>query len=107
MEQNFSEKNLINRNVFKNINFIKGNKINFSYRNTVSNLNKISKKFKDFINCIDRSIENGIDIKGKLYNLNINKNNKPVSLNNSLRIRSKKNLKKFRNLNSRRKEYKK
>ena len=95
MEQNFSEKNLINRNVFKNINFIKGNKINFSYRNTVSNLNKISKKFKDFINCIDRSIENGIDIKGKLYNLNINKNNKPVSLNNSLRIRSKKKLKKI------------
>lgn len=95
MEQNFSEKNLINRNVFKNINFIKGNKINFSYKNTVSNLNKISKKFKDFINCIDRSIENGIDIKGKLYNLNINKNNKPVSLNNSLRIRSKKKLKKI------------
>ena len=94
MEQNFSKKNLINRNVFKDINLIKGNKINYSYRNTLSNLSKFSKKFKEFINCIDRSIENGIDAKGKLYNLN-NKNNKSVSSINSLRIRSKKKLKKI------------
>ena len=53
MDQSFS-----NRNIFKKIDSVKGNKINYSYRSTVSNLNKFTNRFKNFLNYIEKSLDN-------------------------------------------------
>ena len=61
-----SNNHISNRTIFKKIDSVKGNKINYSYRNTVSNLNKFTNNFKNFIEYIENSLENGMNKKGDL-----------------------------------------
>ena len=86
-----SNNHISNRTIFKKIDSVKGNKINYSYRNTVSNLNKLTNNFKNFIEYIENSLENGMNKKGDLSYLK----NKSVEENNnhSLRIIPNKKLK--------------
>ena len=83
------EQPLSDRNIFKKIDSVKGNKINFSYRSTVSKLNKFTNRFKDFLNYIENSLDNGMNKKKDFSYLK----NKSLEENEDLSIYMKKKLK--------------
>lgn len=71
MEKKSSKINPLNRNVFNKITFTKSTKINYSYRDVVNRLEKFSNKFSQFINFIENSIENDMNITGRGSQKNI------------------------------------
>ena len=83
------EQPLSDRNIFKKIDSVKGNKINLSYRSTVSKLNKFTNRFKDFLNYIENSLDNGMNKKKDFSYLK----NKSLEENEDLSIYMKKKLK--------------
>jgi len=84
MDQSFS-----NRNIFKKIDSVKGNKINYSYRSTVSNLNKFTNRFKNFLNYIEKSLDNDANNSNEYSILK----NKSLEGNNDLNTYKTKKLK--------------
>ena len=78
-----------NRHIFKKIVSIKGNKINYSYLSTVSKLNKLTNRFKDFLSYIENSLDNGMNKKNEYSHLK----NKSLDENQDLSIYMKKKLK--------------
>ena len=88
MDKALSKKYISNRNIFKDIDSVKGNKINHSYRSTVSNLNKFTNRFKDFLGYIENSLENGLNKKNEFSFLK----NKSFEENKDLGIYTKKKL---------------
>ena len=59
---------VLNKNIFKKINFSKDNRIKYEYRNYMKNLNKFSNTFNFFIDSIQNFIENNGSLTGRLPN---------------------------------------
>ena len=97
MEKRFQKKSKINRNIFNKIDFIKGNKINYRYRDVVQRLKKFSARFNHFIDYIENSLENDLLRTGRFSHKPNNKKKSKLLIsnvdkyntNNSLRIFSK------------------
>ena len=97
MEKKFQKKSIYNRNIFNKIEFIKGNRINYHYRDVVQKLKKFSSRFNYFIDYIENSLENNLLRTGRFSNKSNNKKKSNLLLintvkyitNNSLRIFSK------------------
>jgi len=97
MEKKFQKKSANNRNIFNKIDFIKGNRINYHYRDVVQKLKKFSSRFNYFIDYIENSLENDLIRTGRFSHKSNTKkksdlllaNTDKNSINNSLRIFSK------------------
>ena len=70
MEKKFKKNKLIYRNVFNNINFVKGTKINYHYMDAMHKLNNFSNKVNNFIDYVEKSIEKDMALSGR-FNKNI------------------------------------
>ena len=86
MEKKFKKNKLIYRNVFNNIDFVKGTKINYHYLDAIHKLDNFTHKVNNFIDYVEKSIENDMALSGR-YNKNIIR----------LYMNQKKNLNEFRN----------
>lgn len=65
MEKKLKRKNSLNRNIFNKLNFVKGTKINYNYRNVVNKLDNFSNRFSQFIEYLENSIENDMNFTGR------------------------------------------
>ena len=70
MEKKSKKNNIIYRNVFNNINFVKGTKINYLYMDAMHKLTNFSHKVNNFIDYVEKSIEKDMAISGR-FNKNI------------------------------------
>jgi hypothetical protein len=70
MEKKSKKNNIIYRNVFNNINFVKGTKINYHYMDAMHKLNNFSNKVNNFIDYVEKSIEKDMALSGR-FNKNI------------------------------------
>jgi hypothetical protein len=63
--ENITEKKSVNRNVFKKLNFVRGNKINYNYLNAIHKIENFSGDCNSFFEYINNSIEKDMLSKGK------------------------------------------
>ena len=63
--ENITEKKSVNRNVFKKLNFVRGNKINYNYLNAIHKIENFSGNCISFFEYINNSIEKDMLSKGK------------------------------------------
>ena len=97
MEKKPKINNITYRNVFNNINFVKGNKINYHYYDSVNKAEKFSTKVNNFIDYIEKSIENEMLSTGR-FNKKVFKNlmsqiNSSTLINKSQKFNSNRSLK--------------
>ena len=100
MEKKPKKNNIIYRNVFNNINFLKGNKINYHYLDAMNKLEKFSTKVNNFIDYVEKSIENDMASTGrfskKIFRSLMNQKSSKIIMN----ISQKYNSNRFLRLNS-------
>ena len=56
MENKTESKTLQKKTIFTNLNFVKNNKINYSYKQCIKKMNSVTDKLENLINIIDNSI---------------------------------------------------